>query len=374
VEKTPKVSILIPTYNRRQTLERSIDSARSQSYPNISILVSDNASTDPTNEYLLSTDVKYISHASNCGGLANFDFLWGASSAPYKLFLADDDWIDKDYVLQCMNYIRDSGYSQVAGQALHYVNDSQVGSDTCFQLMQDLPLLRLYIFCNHIVTSNGVFYGVRQSSNYLWSQSKGSDYDDTYFSILNGKVAVIPNTSIHRDFSNWHQQSALPSEGVESSLTLGRESCSVHSLLAFFSVANAIRAYLHCDWPLALFFSFIASPELVACNVHAAWSYMIAQDSGFDLACNSVFENPAISLRVRQGLLTAFLALSEIAVKHPHGFAFPVQTLMRFSGLGKLDVFALFELWNDNVRSPDNRKLLDLRRYYLSADSISLFL
>ena len=44
------VSIGIPTYNRERLIGRAIESALSQDYPNIEIVVSDNASTDATAE------------------------------------------------------------------------------------------------------------------------------------------------------------------------------------------------------------------------------------------------------------------------------------------------------------------------------------
>lgn len=43
-----KVSIVIPTYNREKFITECIKSAQEQSYPNIEIVVSDNASTDST--------------------------------------------------------------------------------------------------------------------------------------------------------------------------------------------------------------------------------------------------------------------------------------------------------------------------------------
>ena len=44
----PKVSIMIPTYNRAHYLVDAIDSSLAQDYPNFEVIVSDNASTDGT--------------------------------------------------------------------------------------------------------------------------------------------------------------------------------------------------------------------------------------------------------------------------------------------------------------------------------------
>lgn len=49
---TPKVSVIIPTYNRAGMVEKAIDSVFSQTYPNIELIVVDDGSTDGTREIL----------------------------------------------------------------------------------------------------------------------------------------------------------------------------------------------------------------------------------------------------------------------------------------------------------------------------------
>ena len=46
MKKNILVSILIPSFNSSETIERSLNSAINQTYKNIEILLSDNASTD----------------------------------------------------------------------------------------------------------------------------------------------------------------------------------------------------------------------------------------------------------------------------------------------------------------------------------------
>src|SRR5687768_6074318 len=57
----PLVSVVIPTFNRAGTLERSIASVEDQSYRNIELLVVDDGSTDAT-EQMVRNHVSRLRH------------------------------------------------------------------------------------------------------------------------------------------------------------------------------------------------------------------------------------------------------------------------------------------------------------------------
>jgi glycosyltransferase involved in cell wall biosynthesis len=56
----PLVSIVIPTYNRASLVQRAIDSALSQTYPNVEVVVVDDGSTDDTVRELQAYAVHFI--------------------------------------------------------------------------------------------------------------------------------------------------------------------------------------------------------------------------------------------------------------------------------------------------------------------------
>jgi glycosyltransferase involved in cell wall biosynthesis len=93
----PKVSVVIPTYNRPQFVRSAITSVLNQTFQDFEIIVVDDASTDNTPEVVSGfndTKIKYIRHEINKGGSAARNTGIRTSSAEYIAFLDDDDeWL-----------------------------------------------------------------------------------------------------------------------------------------------------------------------------------------------------------------------------------------------------------------------------------------
>lgn len=365
MKNLPLVEILIPTYNRCASLERALQSAHSQDYPNISILVSNNGSTDGTEAFLRNTGARHINHPSNGGAAANFNFLWGSSRAPFRLFLADDDWIDNSYISQCFEYMLRHKCSQVAGQALHYADGIAIGKDSGYQLLGGYPLIRLHVFCNTVTTSNGIFYGLRTPQNYFFTREQGSDFCDTYFSILTGKLAVITTTHIHRDFSNWiGAKAAEASADVYQELRVGADTIPTHSALAFFSVASAIRYFLYCDWNLACAFAFLVCPKNIYLDVGKLLHHLHTNQNPFSFlrANQSIFSQFDVNLQ--SGLLKVLHGLLCINPTAPGYFLVSREKLKTFSGMNSVQLLDFFGAYNDFLCAQNNVLFTEIRNQY----------
>ena len=96
----PRFTIGIPTYNRAAFLRRAIDCALSQTWPDVEVIVSDNASTDETPEIVRSYGdrVRYHRNETNLGPIANFSLLTDLATGDYFSWLQDDDLIHQDFV------------------------------------------------------------------------------------------------------------------------------------------------------------------------------------------------------------------------------------------------------------------------------------
>lgn len=100
---SPLVSILIPTYNRADYLGQAIESALAQTYPNIEIIVHDDASTDSTPQLLKQYHdqrLRVIRTQSNHGMLGGWNYIVKRAKGEYLKFLASDDLLEPNCVAE----------------------------------------------------------------------------------------------------------------------------------------------------------------------------------------------------------------------------------------------------------------------------------
>jgi glycosyltransferase involved in cell wall biosynthesis len=110
--KSPTISIGVPTYNRSKYLIRAIESVLSQTYLNIEVIVSDNASTDDTAERVraLSDDrIIFLEQAKNIGMVGNFNACLQAATGDLFLMLSDDDVLNPTCIERLSDPFRSEG-------------------------------------------------------------------------------------------------------------------------------------------------------------------------------------------------------------------------------------------------------------------------
>jgi glycosyltransferase involved in cell wall biosynthesis len=90
----PRVSVIIPTYNRSELLRVAVESVLAQTYPNIEIIVVDDGSTDDTATMMAqyAERVTYLQQ-TNRGVAVARNTGFRAASGEYVTFLDDDDLI-----------------------------------------------------------------------------------------------------------------------------------------------------------------------------------------------------------------------------------------------------------------------------------------
>jgi len=104
--KSPLVSVVIPTYRRSESLLRAIRSVLNQTYDNIELIVINDNQKD-SKEYgdvtkiinSFSERIKYVCHEGNKGGAAARNTGIAASEGEYIAFLDDDDEFCSEKIL-----------------------------------------------------------------------------------------------------------------------------------------------------------------------------------------------------------------------------------------------------------------------------------
>lgn len=128
----PLVTIGIPTFNRPEMLARALGSVAGQDYPNLEVIVADNAAgTDEAFSVVerftsSSPKLKFVKHERNIGSLNNFFFLLGSANGKYFMWLADDDEISPNYVSSLVDLLeRDPGAASATGHWVLMRNEQE---------------------------------------------------------------------------------------------------------------------------------------------------------------------------------------------------------------------------------------------------------
>ena len=151
------VSIMIPTYNQEAYIARAIESALAQTYLNLEIAISDDASTDLTEEivskYVSDSRVKYFRQEKNIGRVDNYrKNLYEQVSGQWVLNLDGDDYLlSKNYISEAMKALDDNNSKEVV------------------------------LICADRYESDEIENGAEEESNYSWSSHNGKDSLLNYF-------------------------------------------------------------------------------------------------------------------------------------------------------------------------------------------------
>jgi len=104
MKTNPLVSVGMPTYNRSESLVNAIECIVNQTYKNLEIIISDNASTSKEIENIVKRYMKhdkrifYTKQKINLGAEKNFQYIINKASGKYFLMAADDDVRSLDFI------------------------------------------------------------------------------------------------------------------------------------------------------------------------------------------------------------------------------------------------------------------------------------
>jgi len=198
-----KVSIMIPTYNQGQFIGQAVGSALAQTYPNLEVIVCDDASTDNTDEVLSAikdSRLQYHRNADNLGRTANYrKLLYELASGDYVVNLDGDDYYtDRGFIEAAVNTIQTNpNVVIVSARAITKSADRESPSPTPGhqslsgqEVIKKLPDQR-YMFM-HMSTLYQRTKAV--DLDFYRSESNSSDWESLYRLCLHGDIVYLDRT------------------------------------------------------------------------------------------------------------------------------------------------------------------------------------
>src|SRR5262245_20064547 len=145
LEMPPRISIGLPVYNGERFLAEAIEGVLGQTFSDFELVISDNASTDRTQEISLEfcrvdQRIRYYRNARNIGAAPNYNRCFElARSRDYFKWIAYDDLMSDDFLEPCIAALdRDPNASIAFPSMVHANAEHEV---TTRQLRDDLSLL-----------------------------------------------------------------------------------------------------------------------------------------------------------------------------------------------------------------------------------------
>jgi glycosyltransferase involved in cell wall biosynthesis len=170
----PKVSVVIPSYNRAEFVGQAIQSVLDQTWPNLELVVVDDGSTDHSMDVLrgFGDRIQVLTHPQheNHGQSASINLGLQHTDGQYVAILDSDDWWEKNKLERQVNYLQShpeiglvygNGWSVSAnGEKLFrfYESDHREESDPA-RVLQDCYFLvpNNSLFRRDVLTKTGLF-------------------------------------------------------------------------------------------------------------------------------------------------------------------------------------------------------------------------
>jgi glycosyltransferase involved in cell wall biosynthesis len=277
----PLMSVCIPTYNRAERLQVAIHSALNSSYSNLEIIVSDNGSTDQTEELCrrisaANGKVRYFRHDQNLGATKNFEFARAQSVGTYFMWLGDDDSLTENYVSQCIKRLEsDQDLVLVSGNAAYHKQDGIITHQGLLHdLGSDNSLCRVFKYL-FLVGDNAIFYGVYRAEKIAkcWiPDCFAGDWVWIAQVLLRGKAMMMPEVLIKREYGS---NTAISHANIVKALGLPKWQAKFPLLATAINAGNFLTFDCRRNMLMSRFFCYsIYSLVFLATGLKAFISFL----------------------------------------------------------------------------------------------------
>lgn len=273
------VTVGIPTYRRVEGLKRALDSILQQTYTNLEVIISNDNSPVPEMfrviELYAAKDsrIKYIHQPHALKTVSNFSYVKDQAQGKYFLWVADDDWLEKDYIEKCVEFLeKNPQFSIAAGKCYYHADlNTVLHSNSNFSIEHDSYSARLFTYFR-TVTLNGYYYGVMRSDlakNFTMPNQLGFDWNIVAYMCFKGKLKTLENTGNHIS------KGGMSNEGTALSAYFDQKGFIAENLIGLRTALNcAGNVFNSSSYPISLVTKF----WLYALIFVAAYSHIISWD------------------------------------------------------------------------------------------------
>ncbi len=206
----PLVSIGLPVYNGEYFIKDTLESILQQTFDNFELIISDNASTDATEQICRSyashdKRIRYYRNEKNLGAAKNYNQLVDMARGSYFKWAAADDLIAPEYLALCVEVLNnnlDILVSQTTIRLIDENNEHLQDYDDHLHFISEKPHVRLN---NYLFRKAGMFNAIFGLIRI--EQLRKTPLIGTYLSsdqvllgelILRGKIHQIPERLFSR--------------------------------------------------------------------------------------------------------------------------------------------------------------------------------
>ena len=191
------ISILLPTHNRCELLQETLNTVFQQELglDQIELIISNDGSTDDTKKFLdelklneRRIPLQVFHHEKNLGGPGNWKFLLEQAKGEFVYLLSDDDYIKPDFLKHYIQIIAEHPTVDLLYSGIEYCDDSmralnQSHISSVPGLVSGSERLKNYLVANHMVMSS-----VYRRSTFLkaggWQAKYGTCIDGGGFAMM----------------------------------------------------------------------------------------------------------------------------------------------------------------------------------------------
>lgn len=185
----PCVSVGLPVYNGENFIIETLDSILSQTYTDFELIISDNASTDNTQNICKAyaakdKRIRYYRNEQNLGGAWNYNRALDLSKGAYFKWAAHDDVLAPTLIAECVNIMDEDSSIILCHSKTSVINENSLLIDFAYRHLEMTdaldPCQRFHSILFNLVSCDQIFGLIRvsalkQTSRYCgyWTADKG---------------------------------------------------------------------------------------------------------------------------------------------------------------------------------------------------------